>query len=504
MILLCSNGLTSYDLLQEAKKYVGAVKKAALVVTADPEFKEANYYVPRSLKELEFLGLQADIFDFDVQSAQQLLQYGVVVLMGGNPYYLLHSIREHHGEEALRRVAERGLLVGWSAGALVLGPTLALIDRYTPELNFVGLTDLTALSLTQTQILPHYSKYLQKYQSFEEICRGYEEKNRCSVIRLNDGEGVAVGQDGEARLIRSKMKVSVAGVDFANPLIAASGTFGFGREYSEFYPLSVLGGISCKGVTLKECPGNPPPRVTETPGGMLNAVGLQNPGVDHFIEHDLPWLSKQGTKIIANVAGSAPEDYCRTVEKLNDTCVDMIELNISCPNVKQGGVQFGTTCEGVYGITGEVRRHCKKPLMVKLSPNVTDISEMAVAAENAGADAVSLINTLTGMRVDIGTRRPILHNNTGGLSGPALLPVAIRMVWQTYQKVKIPIVGLGGISTWQDAVEMLLAGATAIQIGTVLFTDPYAPVKILGGLTEYMEKNGLNSLSELTGGLRLW
>ena len=210
----------------------------------------------------------------------------------------------------------------------------------------------------------------------------------------------------------ANLKVTVAGVEFENPLIAASGTFGFGKEYSEFYPLSALGGVSCKGITIKERPGNPPPRVTEAPGGMLNAVGLQNPGVDHFIEYDLPWLSRQGTKIIANVAGNAPEDYCATVEKLNDTCVDMVELNISCPNVKQGGVQFGTTCEGVFGITSEVRKHCKKPLMVKLSPNVTDISEMAVAAESAGADAVSMINTLTGMRIDIHTKRPILHNNT--------------------------------------------------------------------------------------------
>ena len=226
------------------------------------------------------------------------------------------------------------------------------------------------------------------------------------------------------------LRVNVAGVEFANPLIAASGTFGFGREYNEFYPLSVLGGISCKGITIKERPGNPPPRVTETPGGMLNAVGLQNPGVDHFIQEDLPWLSQQGTKIIANVAGNAPEDYCATVEKLNDTCVDMIELNISCPNVKQGGVQFGTTTEGVYGITSEVRKHCKKPLVVKLSPNVTDISEMAVAAESAGADAISMINTLTGMRIDIHTRRPIIRNNTGGMSGPALLPIALRMVWK--------------------------------------------------------------------------
>ena len=300
------------------------------------------------------------------------------------------------------------------------------------------------------------------------------------------------------------LHVNVAGVAFSNPLIAASGTFGFGREYAEFYPLSALGGISSKGITVKARPGNPAPRIAEAPGGMLNAVGLQNPGVDHFIREDLPWLREQGTRIIANIAGNTPEDYCAMAEKLNDTDVDMIELNISCPNVKQGGVQFGTTCAGVSGITKAVRAHCKKPLMVKLSPNVTDISEMALAAESEGADAISMINTLTGMRIDIRTRRPIIHNNTGGFSGPALLPIAVRMVWQTYRKVKIPIVGLGGISTWQDAVEMLLAGATALQIGTVLFTDPYAPVKIAEGLAKFMDENGVQSVSELTGAVQAW
>ena len=212
------------------------------------------------------------------------------------------------------------------------------------------------------------------------------------------------------------LKVSVAGVEFHNPLIAASGTFGFGREYAEFYPLSALGGISSKGITLKARPGNPAPRIAEAPGGMLNAVGLQNPGVDHFIEKDLPWLREQGVTIIANIAGNTPEDYCAMAEKLNDTDIDMIEMNISCPNVKQGGVQFGTSCAGVEDITKAVRAHCKKPLMVKLSPNVTDISEIALAAESAGADAVSMINTLTGMRIDINTKRPIIHNNTGGFS----------------------------------------------------------------------------------------
>ncbi|MDO4459235.1 MAG: dihydroorotate dehydrogenase [Clostridia bacterium] len=300
------------------------------------------------------------------------------------------------------------------------------------------------------------------------------------------------------------LRVNVAGIEFANPLIAASGTFGFGREYAELYPLSELGGISTKGTTLKERPGNPPPRVTETPSGMLNAVGLQNPGVDHFIAHDLPWLRQQGTKIIANLAGSGAEEYFEMAAKLDETDIDMIELNISCPNVKAGGVQFGTTVAGVTEITKGVRANTKKPLMVKLSPNVTDISEMALAAEAAGADAVSLINTLTGMRIDINTGRPIIHNNTGGLSGPAVLPVAIRMVWQVASKVKIPVVGLGGISTWQDVVEMMLAGATAVQIGTALFTDPYAPLKITKGLNEFLDSKGIKSVTELTGGIKPW
>lgn len=300
------------------------------------------------------------------------------------------------------------------------------------------------------------------------------------------------------------LRVNIAGVPFENPLIAASGTFGFGHEYQEFYPLSTLGGISCKGITLKERPGNPPPRIAEAPGGMLNAVGLQNPGVDHFIEHDLPWLKQQGTVVIANIAGNTPEDYCAMAEKLSDTDVDMIELNISCPNVKQGGVQFGTTCAGVGGITEAVRKYCKKPLMVKLSPNVSDIGEIAAAAEAAGADAISMINTLTGMRIDIRTRRPIIRNNTGGMSGPALLPLAVRMVWQASQRVKIPIVGMGGISKWEDAVEMLLAGASALQIGTVFFTDPYAPVKILDGLNRYLDERNIQSVTELTGGIQPW
>ncbi len=300
------------------------------------------------------------------------------------------------------------------------------------------------------------------------------------------------------------LRVHIAGVELSNPLIAASGTFGFGHEYGELYPLSELGGISCKGITLQERTGNPPPRIAETSSGMLNAVGLQNPGVDHFLREDLPWLREQGTAVIANIAGNTPEEYCAMAEKLSDSDVDMVELNISCPNVKQGGVQFGTSCAGVEGITSQVRRHCRKPLMVKLSPNVADIGEIAAAAEAAGADAISLINTLTGMRIDINTRRPIIRNNTGGMSGPAVFPVAVRMVWQAAQRVKIPVVGLGGIATWQDAVEMLLAGADALQIGTVLFTDPYAPIKIKEGLNAYLDSHGLSSVTELTGKVIPW
>ncbi len=300
------------------------------------------------------------------------------------------------------------------------------------------------------------------------------------------------------------LSVNIAGVTFGNPLIAASGTFGFGREYQEFYPLSTLGGISCKGITLKERAGNPPPRIAETPAGILNAVGLQNPGVDHFMEKDLSWLKGQGTVVIANIAGNTPEEYCEMAEKLSDSSVDMIEMNISCPNVKHGGVQFGTSCESVGAITRAVREHCKKPLMVKLSPNVADIVSIAKAAEAEGADALSLINTLTGMRIDIETGRPIIRNNTGGLSGPAVFPVAVRMVWQVSSAVSIPVVGMGGISTWKDAVEMLMAGASALQIGTVLFSDPYAPVKIRQGLDEFLDKKGLRSVRELTGTVRPW
>ena len=295
------------------------------------------------------------------------------------------------------------------------------------------------------------------------------------------------------------LKVSVAGVEFHNPLIAASGTFGFGREYAEFYPLSALGGISSKGITLKARPGNPAPRIAEAPGGMLNAVGLQNPGVDHFIEKDLPWLREQGVTIIANIAGNTPEDYCAMAEKLNDTDVDMIEMNISCPNVKQGGVQFGTSCAGVEDITKAVRAHCKKPLMVKLSPNVTDITEMARAAEAGGADGLSLINTITGMKIDINRQKFVLANKTGGMSGPAIKPVAVRMVYQVANAVDVPIIGMGGISTAEDALEFIMAGATAVSVGTANFINPATTLEVVDGIKTYMERHQINDINELIG-----
>ena len=298
--------------------------------------------------------------------------------------------------------------------------------------------------------------------------------------------------------------VKIAGVALKNPVITASGTFGFGREYNALYPLSRLGGISCKGTTLHERLGNPPPRIAETPSGILNSVGLQNPGVDAFIREDLPWLKEQGTAVIANLAGSAISDYCQAAEKLDETAVDMIELNISCPNVKQGGASFGTACASAQEITAAVRKVTRKPLIVKLTPNVTSISDIAAAVEEAGADAVSLINTLTGMRINIETRRPVLRNNTGGMSGPAVFPVAVRMVWETARRVKIPVIGMGGIASWEDAVEMMLAGASAIQVGTAMFADAYAPLKMIEGIERYLEEHQIQSVTELTGKVEVW
>ncbi len=300
------------------------------------------------------------------------------------------------------------------------------------------------------------------------------------------------------------LSVRIAGVEFPNPVIAASGTYGNGECYTDLYPLSKLGGISCKGMTIEPKMGNVPPRIAETPSGILNSVGLQNIGVAGFIEKYLPVLKEEGNVIIANVAGAVLDDYIAAAEALDSTDVDMIELNISCPNVKAGGATWGITKEGAAAVTAAVRRATKKPLIVKLTPNVTDITEIARAVEAEGADSISLINTLLGMRIDIRTRRPILHNNVGGLSGPAVFPVAVRMVWQCHKAVKIPIIGMGGIATWEDAVEMMLAGASAVQMGTAIFTDPYSPLKVIDGIAEYMDKNGIKSLSEIVGQVQPW
>lgn len=307
----------------------------------------------------------------------------------------------------------------------------------------------------------------------------------------------------ELNINKPGLHVNIAGVDFKNPVIAASGTFGYGREYAKIFDLKILGGISLKGMTLNERQGNPPPRVAETSSGMLNSIGLQNPGVDYFINNELPFLKDQGTRLICNIAGSTVEEYCLVAEKLSLTDIDMIELNISCPNVKEGGALFGTTCAGVSRVTRAVRRYCKKPLMVKLSPNVNDIGDIAMAAESEGADAISLINTLNGMRIDISTRRPVLFSNTGGLSGPAVFPVALFMVWKAADRVKIPVVGIGGISKWQDAAEMLIAGASAVQVGTATFSEPYTMINIISGLENYLLQSGLNDINDLVGKLEI-
>ena len=302
----------------------------------------------------------------------------------------------------------------------------------------------------------------------------------------------------------NRINVNFCGVEFKNPVIPASGTFGYGREYEQFYPLSKLGGISVKGTTLHRREGNPGPRVAETPSGMLNSVGLQNGGVAKFINYELPNLVTKDTRIIANIAGSTIEECAELAEKLNGTAVDMIELNISCPNVKQGGAAFGTDCNVAGAVTKAVKDVTEKPLMVKLSPNVTSIVDIAKSVEANGADAVSLINTLLGMRIDIKTRRPILKNNVGGLSGPAVFPVAVRMVWQVANAVKIPVMGMGGIATWEDAIEMMMAGAGAVQVGAAIFADPYAPVKIAEGMQKFCEDNGINNISEIVGTVKPW
>lgn len=300
------------------------------------------------------------------------------------------------------------------------------------------------------------------------------------------------------------LRVNVAGVQFKNPVIPASGCFGYGREYEQFYPLSKLGGISVKGTTRFERMGNEGPRVAETPSGMLNSVGLQNGGVEKFLSYELPNLKTKGTRIIANIAGSTVEESGELASMLNGSGVDMIELNISCPNVKQGGAAFGTDCTIAGQVTKAVRDATDIPLMVKLSPNVTSITDIAKSVEANGADAVSLINTLLGMRIDIKTRRPVLKNNVGGLSGPAVFPVAVRMVWQVANAVKIPVVGMGGIASAEDAVEMMMAGASAVQVGAAIFADPFAPVKIIDGLEKWCDENGVERLSDIVGTVQPW
>ena len=301
----------------------------------------------------------------------------------------------------------------------------------------------------------------------------------------------------------ANLSVTICGVEFKNPVIAASGTYGFGREFNELYDIGKIGGVSTKGMTLEPRLGNPVPRIAESRGVILNAVGLQNPGVEHFLENDLEWLKTTGTKVIANVAGKTLDDYAKICARL-DGLVDMIELNISCPNVKSGGMAFGIKPDSVEAVTKAAKGALKKtPLIVKLSPNVESIAINAKAAENGGADCVSLINTLTGMAIDIERRRPIIANNTGGVSGAGVKPIAVRMVYEAAQAVKIPVIGMGGITCAEDAIEFLMAGAVAVQVGTANFTDPYAMPKIIDGLNAWCDKHSVENVSELTGTLQL-
>ncbi|MCI8599133.1 MAG: dihydroorotate dehydrogenase [Lachnospiraceae bacterium] len=299
-----------------------------------------------------------------------------------------------------------------------------------------------------------------------------------------------------------KTNVTLAGVELKNPVMTASGTFGSGAEYSEFYDLGVLGAVVTKGVANVPWPGNPTPRIAETKSGMLNAIGLQNPGMDVFIQRDIPFLQRFGTKIIVNVCGKTTEDYCEVVERLEDQPVDLLEINVSCPNVKEGGIAFGQKPEALEAITREVKKYARQPVIMKLSPNVTDITEMAKAAEAGGADVLSLINTLTGMKIDIHRRAFAIANKTGGLSGPAIKPVAVRMVYQVAQAVSLPIIGMGGICNGEDAIEFLLAGATAVSVGTANFANPFAAKEVVEGILEYMERYQVSDVRELIGAVR--
>ena len=294
-------------------------------------------------------------------------------------------------------------------------------------------------------------------------------------------------------------KVTIAGVEFNNPVMTASGTFGSGMEYGEFVDLNKLGAVVTKGVASVPWPGNPTPRVTEVYGGMLNAIGLQNPGIDVFIERDLKFLQQFDTRVIVNVCGKTTEDYIDVVEKLGDTNVDMLEINVSCPNVKEGAIAFGQKADALYNITSEIKKHAKQPIIMKLSPNVTDITEMAKAAESAGADALSLINTLTGMKIDIYRRNFALANKTGGMSGPAIKPIAVRMVYQVANAVKIPIIGMGGIANAEDALEFMMAGATGVAVGAMNFINPYATVETVEGIERFMEQQKIDNITDIIG-----
>ena len=297
-------------------------------------------------------------------------------------------------------------------------------------------------------------------------------------------------------------KVTLAGVELKNPVMTASGTFGSGEEYSEFVDLNQLGAVVTKGVANVPWPGNSTPRVAETYGGMLNAIGLQNPGMEVFCQRDLPFLHQFDTKIIVNVCGKTTEDYCEVVERLQDEPADLLEINISCPNVKEGGIAFGQDPKAVEAITSELKKRAKQPIIMKLSPNVTDITEMARAAEAGGADVLSLINTLTGMKIDVHRRTFALANKTGGMSGPAVKPVAVRMVYQVAQAVKLPIIGMGGIQNAEDALEFLLAGATAVSVGTANFFNPYATVEVVRGIEDYMRQYGVEDIQSLIGAVQ--
>ena len=294
-------------------------------------------------------------------------------------------------------------------------------------------------------------------------------------------------------------RVNLAGVLLKNPIMTASGTFGSGQEYSEFVDLNKLGAVVTKGVANVPWPGNPTPRVAEVYGGMLNAIGLQNPGIDVFVQRDIPFLTHYDTRIIVNVCGKTASDYIEVVERLAEQPVDMLEINISCPNVKEGGIAFGQNAASVEEITKEVKKYAKQPVIMKLSPNVTDITEMAKAAEAGGADVISLINTLTGMKIDVNRRKFALANRTGGMSGPAVHPIAVRMVYQAAQAVNIPIIGMGGVQSTEDALELILAGATAVSVGTANFTNPAATIDIINGIQDYMENNGVEDINELIG-----